>query len=122
MHGSIAGCGIYILGGKSEPRRKVGDHVQAEHHHHNAYNQTLDNIAFGVREHQREEIEHTRKRCQRKELVAGEKHGKYKRQGNQQQRHHQCSGMADDKRRAHTDVEALGALEFTRDKAACAVL
>ena len=110
--GGIIACGfIHLIGSHREVGCHIGNEIKSDDKSYQTDDKSLHHVAFGERQDEWEEIEHTCQRSQWQELVAWQEYGDGKDDGYQDDGHHQGGRMTDDKCWTHTDVYLL-AVEF----------
>ena len=94
-------------------RSQVCHKIESADNHHKTDKESLQHIALGNRENHWENVEHSGKRCERKEFISGKNHSEDESDRNQEQRHHESGRMAEHKRRTHSDADTCRAFELT---------
>ena len=94
-------------------RSEVGHQIEPYQNHHQSNQEGFQHVALGNRENHREYIEHSGKRCERKEFISRKNHSEDESDRNQEQRHHESGRMTEHKRRTHSDADAGRAFELT---------
>ena len=105
--GLVARLFEYGVSGLGEGRSHVGNEVEADGQGHETDDEGLHHVALSERQHHGEEVEHTGERSKRQELVAGKDDRQAQGHGDEQQRHDERRGMADDHGGRHADIDFL---------------